>query len=348
MRIAFVDLSTKLETVHDLETRARGGMVTSLFKVSDYLARFADVEVLSDIEEAGTTEAGVKWVHEPTSPYDFLITNRGTAGGFDYITARHRILWTHDLPHLGFIPEPRTIKAYAATVFMSRFGERIWRSMYRDIGRSFLIPNGVDKSIFYPRDKDLSYILYASAPNRGLRKLPFLFDCMQARQDRPLKMVAYSNMEVLHPNEKVTSKDAWRELYEAYNEVSESQVILKDPIPQVELAEEMGRAGLLVMPTEYPEICCNVILQALASGTPVVTTGKIGSQGEWVTKKNGRLTEWLPHDYMIYVLDFVRKSCEILENEKLHRKLIQGAANTRVYSWDEIGAQWWKMLTKLR
>lgn len=347
MRIAFVDLSTKLETIYDLESRARGGMVTSLFRVSDYLARFAEVTVISDIQEPGVTAAGVKWATEPESPYDFLITNRGTGSGYEYITAKRRVLWTHDLPHLGFIPEPRTIKAYSATVFMSCYAERIWRAMYRDIGRSFYISNGVDKQIFYPRDKDRNLILFGSAPNRGLNKLPFIFDCIKTRLDRPVRMIAYSNMAILHPNETITSKDAWRELYETYDAVQESSVELRDPVPQDEWAEELGKAGLLVMPTEYPEICCNVVLQALASGTPVITTGKVGSVPEWINKNNGRLTEWLPHDYMIYAMDFVRQSVEVLEDEGLHCKLMRGASKTKVYDWTEIGAQWLKMLKQI-
>jgi glycosyltransferase involved in cell wall biosynthesis len=219
--------------------------------------------------------------------------------------------------------------------------------MYKDIGRSFCIPNGVDKDLFYPREKDLNYLIFASAPNRGLGKLPFLLDCIKTRVDRPLYLRAYSNLEILHPNEKTTSKDVWRDLYESYNEVEASQVELRDPIPQDELAVEIGKAGLMVIPTEYPEICSNLILQALASGTPVLTTGKIGSQGEWVNRSNGRLTKWLPHDYMIYVMDFVRNAVEVLENEKLHRKLMRGATRSKVYTWDEIGAQWWKMIRKL-
>lgn len=342
MRICFLDRSTKLETVNDLETRPRGGMVSSLFKVSDYLARQGhSVSVVSDISQGGRTRAGVVWANEyPEDQFDVLVCNRGV-GGFD-IKAKHRVLWTHDLPHAGQIPEPKNIKAFSV-VFMSKYAEKIWRYYYRDIGKSFHIPNGVDKNIFYPRIKDFGYLIYASAPNRGLKRLPLIFDAIQARVKRHVYMRAYSNLTKLHPNE-VDEKD---DLSETYNAVRSSKVKLCDPIPQKDLAEELGRASLMILPSSYPEICSNVVLQSIACGTPIVTTGRLGSVQEWISSSTGVLTEWQPHDYMAYTLNVVRESVRILENEKLHRRLIENAANTKIHTWDEIGGLWQRMLEKL-
>ncbi len=349
MRICFLDRSTNLETVNDLETKARGGMVTSLFKVSDYLSRRGhDVKVIGDIKFSGVTSAGTQWLSSTRdflcnySRADFVVCNRGVHDGYPEIQAKHRILWTHDLPHAGFIPEPKTIKAFSATVFMSEYAEKIWRYYYKDIGKSFYIPNGVDKDLFYPvLDKD-DYLIYASAPNRGLHRLPLLFDAINSRVGGKLRMTAYSNLEKLHPNEV---KD---DLSDTYNEIKKSNVWLSDPVPQPRLARQLGRAALMIMPSDYPEICSNIILQSLACGTPIVTTGKLGSSGEWVKhRKNGMLSEWQPHDYMAYTLNIVRDASEVLENEKLHRKLIKNAANTKLHSWDEIGEKWNRMLERL-
>ena len=348
MRILFIDRSTKLESVDDLQTRARGGMVTSLFKVSDYLSHNGnDVYVISDIKEGGKTRSGVKWINGtedfPTD-CDFLVCNRGVGSGYSDIKARHRILWTHDLPHAGFIPEPKTIKAFSATVFMSRYAERVWRDFYRDIGRSFLIPNGVDKGIFFPRQKDFNYLIFASAPNRGLSRLPFLFDCIESRIKRPIRMKAFSNLKKLHPGE-VGSEDGFSAVY---NQITESRVELCDPVPQRQLSEELGRAGLMIMPTDYPEICSNIILQSLACGTPVVTTGQLGSSCEWIKDGwNGSLTKWTPADYMVYQVDLIRWAVKILENESLHHRMMNNAAKTKIHTWDQIGDLWNTMLSRL-
>lgn len=338
MRLLFIDNSTRLDTVSDLSSRARGGMVSSLFHVTDYLSKRHDVTVLSDIRHEGITRAGTKWLHEQWGVYDALVCNRGIDDGYDAIDAKRRYLWTHDLPHSGWIPEPQRIKAFHRTVFMSRYAERVWRTFYKDIGKSVLIPNGVGH-LFHPREKDHDTLIYASAPNRGLDKLPLILDAIRSRVGRDIRLLAYSNLSTLHPNE-VGKGDTFD-----YQAVQNSSVELHDPIPQDELAGKLGQAGLMILPSGYPEICSNIVLQSLKSGTPVITTGGLGATPEWVTHgRNGMLTAFRPADYMVHVVEIVRNAVAVLENRRLHDKLIRGAARTKVHSWDEIGKTWEKLL----
>lgn len=342
MRICFVDHSTCLEHVRELERKARGGMVTSLFKVSDYLAHAGhDVTVFSDIKSEGCTKFGTKWLHEPYGRFDVLVSNRGVGEGWPQINASHRVLWTHDLPHNGFIKEPKVMGAFDCTVFMSRYAEFIWRRFYRAIGKSAFIPNGVDKTIFYPRQKYPARLIFASAPNRGLDKLPLILDSIRSRLDDGWKYVlsAYSNHSKLHPGE---GKDQFD-----YKEIEDSNVDLEVPVPQETLADKIGQAGLMILPTGYPEICSNVVLQSLACGTPVITTGGLGATPEWVKhRKNGMLTKYQPHDYMIHTVEMVRNIVEVLENKKLHDKLIRGATKTKIHTWSEIGRRWERLLNR--
>jgi len=340
--LLFIDRSTRLRTVSDLRTQARGGMVSSLFEVTDHLSRRGhDVTVLSDIAHEGVTKAGSKWLHEAFGHYDVLVCNRGIGDGYDIIDAQARVLWTHDLPHNGFIPEPERIRAFACTVFMSRYAERVWRAFYKDIGRSVRIPNGV-RPIFYPREKDHDTLVYASAPNRGLDKLPLILDAIRSRVGRPIRLRAFSNLAALHPNE-IGKGDGFD-----YKSIRDSNVELSDPVPQADLAGILGQAGLMILPSGYPEICSNIVLQSLASGTPIITTGGLGATPEWVRHgRNGMLTEFQPHDYMIHLVEIVRNAVTVLENRRLHDKLIRGAARTRVFSWSEIGNQWERMLSRI-
>ncbi len=353
MKILFFDNSTKLKTVHDLKTRARGGMVSSLFKVSGELRKKGhEVYVLSDIKESGRSEEGVTWLTSDNiltkeEWFDVLVLNRGVGDGIPEIHAKKRILWTHDLPHIGFSPEPLTMRAIDGVVFMSDYAERVWRKFYPAIGRSFKIPNGVDKELFHPREKDLNYIIYASAPNRGLKRLPLIFEAIKSRIKKPVYMKAFSNMASLHPNEVRNEEDDGFSL--SYKDCQEVGIDLRNPVPQSELAEELGRAGLMILPTDYPEICSNIILQSLASGTPIITTGKVGSAGEWIKNSvNGTLTDYQPIDYMVHTVEIVRSAVDILNNEKKHCSMIREAEKTKgIYTWEEIGAQWEKMIKKL-
>ena len=339
MRVLFLDRSTRLETVRDLEKKARGGMVASLFHVSDHLSTLGhDVTVLSDISSTGQTRLGTKWTHEAWGEYDCLVTNRGTGSGYPEIKAKHRILWTHDLPHNGFIPDPRVMGAFDCTVFMSRYAERVWRAFYKTIGKSVYIPNGVDKKIFYPRMKT-GGLIYASAPNRGLERLPLILDALRSRTVPDLTLEAYSNLAKLHPGEGEDKFD--------YLSIEDSNVTLCDPVPQATLANRLGQADLMILPSGYPEICSNIVLQSLASGTPVITTGNLGATCEWVKhEKNGMLTKFGPWDYMIHTVEMVRNAERVLNDEKLHQKLMRGALRTKIFSWKEIGEKWAKLLNR--
>lgn len=343
MKIIFIDYSTRLKKVDP--HAPRGGMITSLFKVSDHLALHGhDVTVLCDIEEPGFSSAGVCWRNYDANAFelcDVLICNRGTGSGYPEIAARRRILWTHDLPHSGFIPNPQTMLAFDLTVFMSGYAEKVWRTFYKTIGKSVCIPNGVDKELFYPRPcKDLEKIVYFSHPNRGLKRLGFIADCINTRAPGA-HVHAYSGGS-MYPTDAEMSDHVD---VESYAFEHPRALHLHAPLPQTELAEVVGSAGLCVLPTGYPEICSNSVLQALASGTPIVTAGGLGSVPEWVKhKKNGMLTTFLPNDYMVYVVEIVRNAVEVLSNRNLHRKLINGCNKTKILTWEEVGEKWLNIL----
>jgi len=356
MKLLFFDISTGLKSISDLKTGARGGMISSLFILTDLLSRMGHVvSVLSDVKVGGRTEAGVYWGSSPemaeAEDWDVLICNRTTTeDGLAHARVKKRVLWTHDLPHSGFIPHPNIVKAFHRVVFMSRYAERVWRAFYPAISKSVLIPNGVDKALFYPRGKDLDYLIFGSAPNRGLKSLPLIFEALKNRIRDTLHMTAYSNMKVLHPNENARTTRFWEEEMPLdYKDCTEAGIELKDPVPQSQWAEELGRAGLMIIPTNYPEICSNVILQSLASGVPIVTTGPLGSAGEWISSGyNGMLTQFVPNDYMVHTIEIVRGAKRILDNSKLHNKMIKNAVKTKnLLTWEKVAKRWNKMFERL-
>ena len=352
MKIAFLDLSTRLDTIDDLKTRARGGMITSLFRVSDYLSRQGHyVTVIAGIGSEGVTPDGTVWRKaDHGGEYDVLVLNRGVGDGSPKIRAKHRVLWTHDLPHDGFAPDPRTLRALSATVFMSRYGERVWRTFYRTIGRGVFIPNGVDRGLFRPGvNRDWHRIIFASAPNRGLKRVPLIFEGIRSKVPTA-RMDVYSNLRILHPGEaEQQTRDDDKDSRGGYEMEPGEGLTYRDPIPQARFAEELGNCGLMLVPTDYPEICCNAYLQALACGVPVITTGGVGSTGEWIRHGwNGMFTQFQPVDYMVYFLEMARNAIGVLSDERKHRRMSVWAARTPgIYSWEEVGSRWNRMLKNL-
>jgi glycosyltransferase involved in cell wall biosynthesis len=351
MKILFFDNNTGLDTVRDLDKRARGGMVSSLFILSDLFSDMGhDVWVLGDIKHAGVTPHGVKWENWTSIrdiSCDVLVMNRGvTDDGLASVPAKHRVLWTHDLPHVGHLPQTKLIKAFDSVVFMSKYAKDVWTEFFPTITKYTIIPNGVDKNLFYPREKNLDYIIFGGAPNRGLNYLNLILAALRSRVRKSLFLNAYSNAEILHPNENTSHEIPMLGVMEFKGD---KNFTVLDPIPQHKWARELSQAGLMIMPTSYPEICSNNILQSLACGTPVVTTGNLGSVPEWVKSgKNGFLTKYLPNDYMIYIIELVRGAKAILENPRLHKKMIKNAQKTKgILTWVDVAKKWLKTIGRL-
>jgi glycosyltransferase involved in cell wall biosynthesis len=349
MKILFVDMTTSLESFQDLKIRARGGMVSSLYLLPNVLSKLNnEVHVLSDVHVGGTTDDGVVWYTRndegllAKQKYDFLVLNRQTyTNGFPEITAKHRILWVHDMVHGGWISDPDYAKNLTATVFMSEYSTRTWKYYYKGIERYFTIPNGVDKTLFKPGKKDHDKIVFFSAPNRGLEFLPLILNPVREATGRDLKLTAFSNMTVLHPQE-TRERDKFAQMYE---KVKSEGIDLRDPVPQAELAEFVAESGLMLKPNNYAEICSNSTLQSLACGTPIITTA-IGADKEWVQNGiNGMISKYTyASDGPVFLLEMIRIVIDVLEKKENHQKMIKAAPKTKnVLTWEEVGDQWNKM-----
>ncbi len=348
MKILFIDLTTGLDSFRDLETQGRGGMVTSLLTLPNALCKLnSECYVLSDARQGGRTIDGCTWLIKEDmgwiieQKWDFLILNRQMYGeGFPEIRAKHKLLWVHDMVHGGWVTNPPVLKMLSGTVFMSKYSEETWRTYYQDLPRkSFLIPNGIDKNLFYPEEKDFAVMIYFSAPNRGLTYLPIILNTVQEALGKRMLLLAFSNMGKMHPAE---DDDKFKDVYE---EVRSAGIDLRDPVPQSELAKFVRKSCLMLKPNDYMETCSNSTLQSLAAGTPVITS-PIGSDVEWVMHgANGLLTEHTLQDGPLFILEFCRLVVNVLKDRAVHERLIRKAPQTdRLYTWEEIGSKWNKML----
>lgn len=338
-RVAFVDRSENGVTG---EASLRGpinGRLTCLHNVTKYLAgRGHQIEVLGR-HPRFTTEAGVLWNDRWQGSYDTLVFLRGLGDGEPAIDAGKRILWVRDLPHSGFCSEPGKLKS-VQVVALSKYAERIWRSYYRQIKKCVVIPNGVDTRVFKrgpisARNRKL--FLFASNPNRGLDRLPLIFESVHA-VDPEIQMVAFSDRETLHPGETGDYADATRKCVD-------KGIDVRAPVSAERLAWWMQTAGAMVLPSDYPEICSNVVLQALACGLPIITTGRMGATVEWVKDGvNGRLTQFDKRDYQIYDLEIARHMLDLAKKPAEWASLCYGAEDTDVPSWEDIGRKWERLI----
>lgn len=350
MRILFIDLTTGLDSFLDLKTRGRGGMVSSLLLLPDALSKLNnECFVFSDSKSGGTTARGTTWLIDADwewiakQKWDFLILNRQTYGeGFPDLHSKHRVLWTHDMVHSGWAPNPERLKMLSATVFMSAYSEETWRAYYKDIGRSFQIPNGVDRELFKPGAKDWDSMIYLSAPNRGLAHLPVILDTVREATKREIKLTAFSNMATMHP------KEPGEKFSGMYEEVKAAGVDLRDPVPQEVIAGHLARAGLMVKPSDFAETCSNTTLQSLSCGTPIITSA-VGADKEWVLhRRNGMIQKHTLADGPLFILEFCRDVIEVLQNPRLHDCMVRSAPQSLgLFTWEEIGQKWNRMFNQI-
>jgi glycosyltransferase involved in cell wall biosynthesis len=180
-----------------------------------------------------------------------------------------------------------------------------------------------------------------------------IYESVKKKTGLPVAMKAFSNMAVLHPADReakgdIPHEDGGEPFGTKWQASEDCGVQVFNPLPQPLIAEELGRAGLMILPTGYPEICSNAVLQSLASGTPIVTTGNLGSAPEWVKHgKNGFLTTTHLEDYAICLMEMMRGTVDILKDKKKHLKLIKNAERTKIETWEEIGTTWQRMLSAL-
>lgn len=145
-------------------------------------------------------------------------------------------------------------------------------------GRILVAPNGIDLERFHPRNRPTSGaalraelplgaaaetpLIAFAATNPELKGLPALFEALRTLRDRP--------WHLLVAGPKHTAR--WRRAAHRAG-LGPDRVTLR---PHVDGAALAAAADLLVHPT-LRDACGLVVLEALASGTPVVTTRNAGA-----------------------------------------------------------------------
>ncbi|MBT0585662.1 glycosyltransferase [Alteromonas oceanisediminis] len=145
--------------------------------------------------------------------------------------------------------------------------------------------NGVDKQIFYPSDVRSEIAVSEDTPTKllfvgSLIKAKGIFELIEAFS----QLAAPCHLSIVGAGD---DEHALRKCIEQTG-VS-SKVTLLGSQPLVEVARLMRESDVLVLPS-YREGLPNVVLEALASGTPVVAT-RVGGIPEVINERCGVLVE---------------------------------------------------------
>lgn len=162
------------------------------------------------------------------------------------------------------------------------------RSLGAAVERSEAVLNGCDTAIFHPRDRkqaraslgipeDAEGIVYVGRLDmaKGLRELLSAVAVLRLRRTK-LHAWIVGDGPARQPLTDLITEQGLGE-----------QVTLVPSLPTGKIAEWMAASDLVTLPS-YREGCPNVVIEALASGRPVVAT-KVGGIPELMDDRSGRL-----------------------------------------------------------
>lgn len=213
------------------------------------------------------------------TPHDLLIIQRHKAAFHFNYAAKMRFLWLHDLA----LPQDKAAIVQGSAkldgfLVVSEYHKKQICSVYGIPETSvFVLPNGIDPQLFenlkYPElPKDKKKLIYISRPERGLENLIKPDGIMdQLPDDYELYICCYNNMtqQMAPYYEKL-----WRRAEEMPN-VHNLGFLTKK-----QLYSFMAVMDLMVYPTpakrfaDFREVSCIAVMEAMASGLPVITTLK--------------------------------------------------------------------------
>ncbi len=347
MKILFVDATTNHDP-HQRTSRPTGGILNSLTLIPEYLAKQGHEVYVNSTYEKDETVNGVHYIKTGTAigKWDVAVFNRNVLPkemvGYCKEIGAKVVWWLHDIVQLTYLKDD-TFKHVDRVIALSDYCKKTYTDFYGiDPDKVVVIPNGVDEKIFYPgapakRDKNL--VLMASALVKGFLPIPAVYDNL-SRANFNLDFRIYSSQK-LHGQENSNQQQAFLDNMERQG------AHVYSPVSQESLGHLLRQARCFLMPNSYPEICSNLLLQAQASGCPVVTSD-IGSAPEFVTNGATGLmtTKYKPHDLYSWVVEYTNLVLDVAGSDTLFNTISQNAPKG-VKTWEQIGEIWNEEITRL-
>lgn len=290
------------------------------------------------------TQHNVKLHHythfNPKTEYDLLIVSRNLDIITDKIRAKKVYAWCHDVCFQG--SGITAVQLWKVDKFIALTPQhRDLLIQYHPnipLNKLVVIPNGFDQERYSPGTKIPGRMIYASSPDRGLDVLLHLYPNIKQAVPEASLTIAYgfdnwekalkargTEAEIAHMNQM---KDRIKEL-------APLGVKHLGRVNQVQLAEEFKQASLFAYPSHFFETSCLTVLEAFASGTPVLTSklgGLISTVGDAGILLEGHSRE------TPYCQAFYSHTVKLLTSKT--DLAMKGLERVKQFSWDRIAKLW--------
>lgn len=344
MNLLFTD-GTLGHNPKERKSKPTGGILNSLTLIPEYLAKAGHDVYVNSSWQNNEIVNGVKYVTDGSEVpvMDIVVFNRNILPKDQILYWKERgakvVWWLHDIVQLSYLKDDAFLYV-DKIVALSKYCQDTYADFYQlPLDKFVIIPNGVDKELFHPGDKTKrngQMMLMASALTKGFMPIPTAFENLQ-RHNPDIDFRIYSNQS-LHGMKNNSEQQKFLEGMERVG------AHVYAPVSQESLAVLLRQARCLLMPNTYPEICSNLLLQAQASGCPVVTSN-IGSASEYIENKVTGLitTKYHPHDMYSWIVEYTNLVLDIWLNDDLFNK-ISTESPRAVKDWNEIGGIWHELL----
>lgn len=345
-----------------------GGTETALIGVTQELAKIPDCEVFlcTNIQQAQTYDD----VHyfpinqlkswSENHEVDILISIRQWFPFWLPIRAKHRIYFSPDAPDQPFLNTALSINAniqgqeLTLDVFKPEdffhcidefFCVGHWQAqgLVSKLGypedKIFVTGNGVFPDEFQPLplDQRRLSLIYSSTPFRGLEYMVGFYEKLKSSFPH-LEFDVCSGLKVYGHSE-----DQYQGLYEQLKVQGASY---HGSVKQQDLLRIMASSRVFSYPNTFAETFCISVLEAQASGLPVVTS-KLGALLERIEHGvDGFLIAGHPTDES-YQREFLEITGKLLKDSEFWNKISRAALKTAEnQTYERLAASWYQKLSK--
>lgn len=347
MKLLFVD-NTPNHNPNERTSKATGGILNSLTLIPEYLASKGYEVYVSSTYDKSEVINGVHYtkVGEQIPKWDVAVFNRNILPkefiAYSKQIGAKVIWWLHDIAQLTYLQDDAFLLV-DKIVALSNYCKDTYSDFYQINPEKFVvIPNGVDKTLFHPgtpEQRNPNLFIMASALIKGYLPIPTVFDNLY-RHNPDIDFRIYSS-QALHGLPNTSDQQGF------LNSMEQKGAHVYAPVSQESLAALFRQARCLLMPNTYPEICSNLLLQAQASGLPVVTSD-IGSAVEFIDNGiTGLMTrKYKPHDIHSWVVEYVNLVLDVWLKEDLFKQISENSPN-KVMDWNQAGGAWDALIQSL-
>jgi glycosyltransferase involved in cell wall biosynthesis/2-polyprenyl-3-methyl-5-hydroxy-6-metoxy-1,4-benzoquinol methylase len=330
----------------ELEKRGVGGAEGAIISLAKSLAKAFNVIVFCYCPEPGLYD-GVKYLDIGDTDFmrkfttDLLIVVRNTRVIPDLKKAFNidkLCLWTHDIPESPVYRDlPEAMQHIDKIIVLSDWQKNAIIKQFQNINFKddiwFKTRNGVNTEYYQDTvQRNPFKMIYSSTPFRGLDVLLEVFPLIKNFVPQA-ELHIFSSMKVYGDN--TPEAEEWKALYDKASHME--GVTYHGTVTRKELAKEMKSSAVLAYPNHYPETFCITAIEAVTSGTPIVTSN-LAALSEVVPKQCGILIEGEAHSEE-YKKTFVDAVVAVLTHKDMW-DMMHDACRGFDNSWEKVAKTW--------